>query len=111
MSVKIERINEMLIEEISKIIALEVKDKDINFVTITDAKVVSDLSYAKIYFTCLDESKIKETTKALNNASGFIRSELHGRIHIRYIPKLEFIYDESIKQGKRIEQIIEELNN
>lgn len=109
MSIKTERIADMLVEEISRVIATEVKNKDINFVTITDAKVVSDLSSAKIYFTCLDTSKIKETTKALKSAKGFIRSELHGRLDIRYIPELEFIYDESIAYGEKIEQIIEDL--
>ena len=61
MSVKLERIADALIEQISYIIKTEVKNKDINFVTITDAKVTSDLSQAKIYFTVLDDSK-KETT-------------------------------------------------
>lgn len=110
MSVKTERIADALIEQISYIIANEVKNKNINFVTITDAKVTNDLSFAKIYFTVLDTDKKESTLKALKEASGFIRHELRDRIEIRQIPELEFIYDDSIANAQRIEDIIEDLH-
>lgn len=111
MSVKIERISDMLVEQISYILATEVKDRDIQFVTVTECKVSNDLSYAKVYFTVLDDSKRKETLKALKNAKGFIRSKLYDRVDIRHIPELEFVYDESIAYGKNIEKIIEEIHD
>ena len=110
MSIKSERVADSLMEQISYILENEVKNKDINFVTITDAEVTNDLSYAKIYFTVLDETKIKETEKALKSASGFIRHELRDRVDIRQIPELKFIYDTSIEYGKRIEEKLKELN-
>lgn len=110
MSVKIERISDALIEQISYILATEVKNNHIKFVTITDVKVSSDLSYAKVYFTVLDSSKKEETLKALKEASGFIRHELRDRVEIRQIPELTFVYDESIEQAKKIEDIIEKLH-
>ncbi len=109
MSIKSERVADSLIEQISYIIKTEVKNKDINFVTITDAEVSNDLSFAKIYFTVLDETKIKETEKALKSASGFIRHELRSRVDIRQIPELRFVYDESIEYGKRIEEKLKEI--
>ena len=48
--------------------------------------------------------------KALKNAKGFIRHELMDRVDIRHIPELEFVYDESIEYGKKIENIIEEIH-
>lgn len=110
MSVKIERIASNIVKEISYILATEIKDNDIKFVTITDAKVTNDLSFAKVYFTVLDESRKEETLDALKNASGFIRRELADRVDIRHIPELQFIYDESIAYGKKIEDIIEQIN-
>ena len=110
MSVKTERIASNLQKEISYIIATEVKDSDIKFVTITDCKVTNDLSYAKVYFTVLNMDKKLETIKALNNASGFIRKELMDRVDIRYIPELQFVFDESIEYGKNIENIIEQIH-
>lgn len=110
MSIKIDRIASNMVKEISYILATEVKDNDIKFVTVTDVKVTNDLSFAKVYFTVLDESRKQETLEALKNASGFIRKALAERIDIRHIPELEFIYDESIAYGKKIEDIIEHIH-
>ncbi len=111
MSVKIERIGSSFVKEISYILANEIKDKDINFVTITDCKVTNDLSFAKVYFTVLDDTKIEQTTEALKNASGFIRKKLSERVDIRHTPELMFVYDESIEYGKKIENIIEKIHD
>ena len=111
MSVKIDRIAGNVIKEVSYILANEIKDEDIKFVTVTDCKVTNDLSFAKIYVTILNEEKKDETLKALNNASGFIRRELGDRIDIRHIPKLIFVFDESIGNAQKIEDIIEQIHN
>ncbi len=111
MSIKLDRIESNMIKEISYILANEVKDKDIKFVTITDCRVTNDLSYAKVYYTVLNMDKKQETAKALKNASGFIRKELMDRMDIRYTPELEFIFDESIEYGKKIENILEEIHD
>ena len=110
MNIKIERINHMIMEEVSKILMLEVKDERFKFVTITDCDTSNDLSYCKIYVTVLDQEKKEETLKALNNASSFIRGELAKRIEIRHIPELKFIFDESIFYGEKIDKIIDEIN-
>ena len=110
MSVKIDRLNNIIMKEVSKILAREVKDEDIKFVTVTAVKTTSDLSYSKIYVTVLNDARRNETMKALKKAQGFIRKELAGRIEIRHVPELEFVYDESIEYGKHIEDIIKEIH-
>lgn len=110
MSVKIDRISSQIAKEISYILATEIKDHDLRFITITDCRVTNDLSYAKVYYTSLDDRNREEVKKAIKNASGFIRKELMNRIDIRHIPELEFIYDESIEYGKKIEDKIKEIH-
>ena len=110
MSIKLDRLGHILTEEISKVINEEVKDEDINFVTITAVDISSDLSYAKVYFTNLIDKDREKVTKALNRASNFIRGKLFDKVQIRKMPELTFIYDESIEYGKKIEQIIETIN-
>lgn len=110
MSVKIDRISSQMAKEISYILATEIKDHDLKFVTITDCRVTNDLSYAKVYYTSLDDKNREEIKKAIKNASGFIRRQLMDRIDIRYVPELEFIYDESIEYGKKIEEKIKEIH-
>ncbi|MEI3529542.1 MAG: 30S ribosome-binding factor RbfA [Bacilli bacterium] len=109
-NIKLERINSNLVKELSYILASEIKDNDIKFVTITDCKVTNDLSFAKVYFTVLDNNRKQETLEALKGASGFIRRQLADRVEIRHIPELQFVYDESIQYGQKIEKIIDEIH-
>lgn len=111
MSVKTERIGNLLLREISDIIANEVYDEDIKFVTITEVKVDTDLSLAQVYCTVLNDSKREKCLHDLNAAKGFIKTELAKRkLEIRKIPDLRFIYDKSISEGLKIEKIIKEIN-
>jgi ribosome-binding factor A len=110
MSLKIDRLNNMFVEEISKIIHTEIKDKEVGFVTVTAAKVTNDLSFAKIYVTTLNDNRDK-VVATLNKASGFIRTMLCDRVKIRKMPEIHFVYDTSIEYGKKIEDIIDRINN
>ena len=109
--IRIERLNDILVKEISYILMTEVKDSNVRFVTITDVDITNDLSYAKVYFTVLKDEYLDVTLKALNKASSFIRGKLADRVDMRHTPELKFIFDESIKYGEKIEKIIEEINN
>ena len=109
-NIKIERLNHAFQEEISMILMTEIKDEDIKFVTITGVDTTSDLSYAKVYFTVLDETKKETTLEALTSAASFIRSKLAERVEIRHTPELKFIYDTSIEYGNHIEEIIDSIN-
>ena len=109
MSIKLERLGHIMAIEISKVIMEEVKDENIRFVTINAVKISNDLSYAKVYFTTLYDDKKEEMLKTLNKASGFIRGKLFGKVEIRKMPELVFVYDESISYGKRIEEVIKNI--
>ena len=111
MSIKLERLNHIFTEAISKVVAEEVKDEDIKFVTITAVDISSDLSYAKVYYTNLIDEDREKVHTALNKASGFIRGKQFDMVEIRKMPELTFIYDKSIEYGNKIEKIIEEINN
>lgn len=110
MSIKLERLGNIFVEAISKVIHEEVKDDDIKFVTITAVDISSDLSYAKVYFTNLIDADREKVAKALNRASGFIRGKLFDMVEIRKMPELTFVYDESIEYGNKIEKIINDIN-
>ena len=84
-------------EEISRIVNNEVRDENLGFVTITAVKITNDLSYAKVYFTTLTDKEASLKTLA-------------NRVKIRKMPLLEFVYDQSIEYGKKIENIIERIN-
>ena len=110
MSLKSERIASDMQREISSIILFESKDKDFKDVTITHVDVTNDLSFAKVYFTTMNEDK-KFIENDLNNAASYFRRNLSQKLDIRHTPEIKFIYDESIEYGQKIEKIIEQINN
>ena len=109
MSVKTKKIGSMFIREISRIILEEIKDPNIKFVTLTGCDVTNDLSYAKVYFTCLNRDKKEETEKALNKAANYIEIELSKSIEIRKMPQISFHYYTSIEYGENIEKKLQEI--
>ena len=109
MSIHTKRLESMLISEISNILMTEAKDEDLKFVTITSMNLANDLSYAKVYFTTLNEDKEK-ITKELNDASVFIRAIIKKRkLDIRIMTELKFIYDNSMEYGNNIDSLIDKI--
>lgn len=109
MSVKIDRLSNTVLEVLSKIIFEEVKNPIIRSVILTSAQVTNDLSFAKVYFTCMDSDK-DQVLAELNEAKGFLRGKLSENIDIRHTPELVFVYDNSVEYGMNIERIIKEIH-
>lgn len=109
-SQRADRVGQAIRDELSQLLTRHVHDPGIGFITLTRVKVSPDLQAARVYYTTLgDEQAQRETAKALKRASPFLRRQLGQRIRLRRVPELEFFYDESIAQGDRIEQILQEL--
>lgn len=109
-SIKIERLNHAFQEEISMILMREIKDENIKFVTVTGVETTNDLSFAKIFYTVLDNEKKEATQAALEKASSFIRTKLAERVEIRHTPELKFVYDTSIAYGEHIDKLIDKIH-
>ena len=105
-----DRVAEAIRDELSQLIAREVHDPGVGFITLTRVKVSPDLQAARVYYTTMgDEKAQQETAKALKRATPFLRRQLGQRIRLRRVPEIAFFYDESIAQGDRIEQILQDL--
>ncbi|RMG73656.1 MAG: 30S ribosome-binding factor RbfA [Nitrospirae bacterium] len=103
------RVGDLLREEIADIVLNRVKDPRVGFVTVTSVKVSDDLSIARVYISVLKKEKTEETLMVLNSASGFIRAEVGKRVRIKKLPRLEFLEDESIEYGERIDSILRKI--
>ena len=110
-SYKLAKIASDMVRVISEILFEEARDEILKTITITDARVSKDLSYAKVYFTSLSDLPKERLEKEVNEASSFIRTELALRLDLRHTPELEFVYDTSIEYAKRIENIIKEIHD
>ena len=108
---RVERIQKQVQEEVSQMLATEVRDPGVGLVTVTRAKVTGDLSLARVYWTMIgDAAERKKTVQALERASGFVRHLLAERLSLRRVPEVKFIFDESVGAQDRIEQIIQEIH-
>jgi ribosome-binding factor A len=102
-----ERVADQIRQELAELIAREVHDPGIGFLTLTRVKVTADLQQARVYYTSIgDDRQRKETQRALVRATPFLRRRIGGRLRLRHVPGLDFFYDESIEQQDRIERII-----
>ena len=98
------RLGEQIREDLSAILAGEVKDPGIGFLTVTHVRVSADLQVARVYYTALgDEKARRAAARALERAAPFLRRQLAGRLRLRRAPELLFHYDESIARGERVE--------
>ena len=106
-----ERVADQIRVELTQLLAREVHDPGVGFVTITRVKVTPDLLLARVYYTSFGDTKAQqESGKALKRALPFLRRQIGQRIQLRRVPELEFFYDESIAQQDRIEQILHDLH-
>lgn len=111
MSYKNERIEKIIERELSSILLLEAKNQLLKFVSITKVVVTADLSYATIWYSTLgDENEVVATSKAIDDAKGYLRSELARRLDLRKTPDLRFKLDESLSYGNKISKILEDIN-
>ena len=108
---RVERIQEQVREEVSQMLATEVRDPGVGLVTVTRAKVTGDLSLARVYWTIIgDANERKKTHQGARARDGFVRHLLAERLSLRRVPEVKFIFDESVAAQDRIEQIIQEIH-
>ncbi len=92
-------------------LAREVHDPGVGFVTLTRVQVSPDLQLARVMYTVLGDAKSRtETAKALDRAAPFLRRQIGARLRLKRAPELKFFYDEAIEGQDRIEQILKELH-
>jgi ribosome-binding factor A len=106
-----ERVADQIRGELGQLLARDVNDPGIGFVTITRVQVTADLQHARVYYTALgDERARRNSERALTRAVPFLRRQIGSRLRLRRVPELEFLYDESIAGQDRIEQLLHDLH-
>lgn len=98
-----ERIHALIQKNVSEILQFELKNSTVGFVSVTEAIVNKDNSFAKIYVTFLGKGDKRTRLEALNRCKGFIRSELAKRLDIYKVPEIVFVLDETYDNAKKLE--------
>ena len=111
MSTRTDRVSDLIKDEISRLLLLEVRDPRVGFVTITGASVSPDLKAVRIHVSVLAEPAARqESLKALNAAAGFFRRALFKNLRLRFAPAVSFHLDESLDRGDRIERVLRQIH-
>ena len=112
MTHRIERVNNLIRQEISELLRRQVKDPRLGtFITVTEVSTSPDMKYAKIFISRIGgEEEKQETLNVLTAASGFFRNELAKHLRLRRVPELSFQRDDSIEQGAHLLQLIDEVS-
>ena len=104
---RIERLNREFLRLIADILANKLKNEAVYGVILTQVDCSRDLSHAKVYYTMLNDDDVQNTEKALKASSGKIRGFLGREMHIRQIPELHFIFDNSERKAREIDALID----
>ena len=112
MTRRMDRINVLLRQGISRVISTELKDPRLpEIVSVTRVETSQDLHVAKVFVSVLGDQKEKRMTlKILRSAAGFIRSDIPGYLTLKNLPKISFFIDDSIEKSNEVFELINKAN-
>ena len=104
-----DRVADQIRSELATLLAREVHDPGLGFVTLTRVHVSPDLQQARVMFTAFGDEKARAaSTKAVERAAPFLRRRIGQRLNLKRTPELRFVYDDAIAGQDRIEQLLNE---
>ena len=107
---RIDRINKEFLRAISEILQTRIKREDVKDAILTNVNASKDLSYAKVYYTLINVKRREEVQKSLDIVSGQIRTLLGREMHLRTIPELHFIYDDSEEKARAMDALLDKVS-
>ncbi len=110
MSVRMERIQELIKEEISLIFLHKIQDPELGLTTITKVEVTPDLRFAKVFVSILDKEKREDSLNKINDLKTLIRTELAHRVRLRRVPELTFLIDDTLDYVEKMESIFRKIH-
>jgi ribosome-binding factor A len=108
---RLERVNQLIKEEISLVLQRELKDPRLGFVSVTEVDVTPDLKHAKVYVSVLGpEERWVSSLAALDSARGFVWGWLRRHLALRQTPEISFRPDRSMEHAAHIQSLLAELS-
>ena len=105
-----DRVADQIRAELAMLLARDVHDPGIGFLTITRVQMTPDRQQARVFYTSLGDEKARTNSdRALGRAVPFLRRQIGSRLRLKRVPDLTFVYDESVAGQDRIEQLLAEI--
>lgn len=106
---RMRRVDEAIRQVIGEVVAGELKDPRVGFVTVTDVRTSADLSHARVYVSVLGDEPDREATLAgLRSAHGYMQRRVASELRLKRTPMLDFIYDHTTDRAMRLEALLDE---
>jgi ribosome-binding factor A len=107
---RMRRVDEAIRQVVGDVLAAELKDPRVGFVTVTDVRTSADLSHARVYVSVLGDADIRQASMdGLDSAHGFLQRRVAGELRLKRTPTLEFAYDDTTDRALRVEEILDEI--
>ena len=110
MTHRIEKVENLIKEEISLIFLRKLQDPTLGLLTITNVKLSPDLRVAKVYISVFEKEKREFALEKISAVTGYIRSELASKIRIKFIPELRFYIDDTLDYVEKIDNLIKKIH-
>ena len=109
---RLDRVNQLVKEEISTLLQRELKDPRLGFVTVTEVETSKDLRLAKVFVSVLgDERQWAASLAALASARGFVRNWLRQHLDLRVTPEIDFRPDRSMEHAAKIQSLLQQVRD
>ena len=106
-----DRVGGLIQQLLAELLQKDISDPRLQMATITEVKMTKDLRRARIFFTSAGGQELSEqTVQGFRSAAGYIKRHLGPRLGLRYMPELEFFYDESFDHGARIDRLLKSIS-
>jgi ribosome-binding factor A len=103
-----ERLAGEIRDEVARMVASELKDPRLGFITVTRVELTHDLRYARVYVGALGEDAGGESLAILRKAAGFVKREIGRRLRVRFAPEIDFRYDRGLEATERVARVLAE---
>jgi ribosome-binding factor A len=109
---RLDRVNQLIKEEISTLLQRELKDPRLGFVTVTEVETSKDLRLAKVFVSVLgDDRQWAASLAALTSARGFVRNWLRQNLDLRVTPEVDFRPDRSMEHAAKIQSLLKQVQD
>ncbi|MCH7605574.1 MAG: 30S ribosome-binding factor RbfA [Chloroflexi bacterium] len=113
MSRRTDRINELLREEISELLARQIKDPRLRgVISIIEVQTSGDLRNALVLLSVMGDPEAKsKALEGIQSAASFLRKELRNRLKLRYVPFLRFALDDTLEEADHLFRVMDSIRD
>src|SRR5258706_1116744 len=105
-----DRVGDLILEVVAELLRKDIRDPRLQAVTLTAVKVSKDLRHARVYFNLLGgQTDCDDVLAGLKSATGFIRAKVGKQLTLRFVPELEFTYDDTEDEAQRIDKLLKQV--